>query len=532
MKMRSWTPTWLLVGALSGAACIGQIGATGDDADGEQATGTDQQALCADAPVSVPRAPMRRLTRREYNNAIRDLLDDNSRPADSFVPDEVVAGFAANSVSPVTELQLTDYLDAAETLAARALTQLDTLVACDVAQRACIEDFVATFGRRAFRRPVDADLTQRLLAVYDVSLPLWGGDKAFELVLQTMLASPHFIYHVEAAPNDGATEIVALDPYELASRLSFFLWQSIPDDTLLAAAADGMLTTPEGVADQARRMLADDRASESAESFFGQWLEIEDLDEAIKSAAMYPEWSAEMGDMMKRETLAFTGEVMREGTLSTLLTASYTYGDAALATLYGAEAPAGAFGRIELDPKQRAGLLTQGSFLAGRAGAEDPSWVYRGKFVRENLLCETLPPPPPGVDMNTSNDPDRLVNVECKNCHLLMDPIGYGFEAYDALGRFDPNAEAAGQLNGAGDLTGPFDDPVELSNAFATSDVVRRCVATSMLRFAARRATTPDDRCSVEAIDAGFADADLSMRELLVAIVSSDAFRFRRTDSE
>lgn len=512
--------------------CVGEIG--GASAPG--AEGTAEDALCTDGTVDVEESPLRRLTRREYNNVVRDLLGDTSGPADDMVADESISGFASNSVAPATKLQVEDYVVIAESLASKTVAEkLSTLISCEVSDEDCVAEFVTSFGRRAFRRPVDAALAEGLLDIYRTGASSWGATKGFELLLQTMLASPHFVYHVELPPV-GAEEVAPLDGYALAARLAFFFWQSVPDDALLDAAEAGELESAEGVESQARRLLEDERSRQMVESFFGQWLMIgmsrsfEEIDEQLKDPTLFPDWSPELGAAMRRETMAFAEHVVRDSeSLETLLGASYTFGDAEIAALYGAQPAPDGFGRIELDPAERAGLLTQASLLTARAHASENSWVHRGKFVREALLCDPLPPPPPGVDANKANDPNRLTNPECMGCHQRMDPIGLGFERYDAIGAFDESATADGELLFAGDLSGPFASPVDLASRLAASDVVRQCISKYVFRFAAHRAETDRDVCSLEAADAAFVASKTTLAELFVAIARSDAFRYRRT---
>jgi Protein of unknown function (DUF1592)/Protein of unknown function (DUF1588)/Protein of unknown function (DUF1595)/Protein of unknown function (DUF1587)/Protein of unknown function (DUF1585) len=527
MQRLGWS-SGLLTLAMAAGACIGNIG--GDEVSPDDGVLSGQQGLCEDGSVKVAAVPLRRLTNREYDNAVRDLLDDDSAPASTFVPDEKVAGFDANAVAPVTKLQVQDYLAAAEAVTARVVAEpLDARLGCAVSESACVEDFLVRFGRRAFRRPLTSDERNALMDVYADATQSWDAIKGFELLLQTVLMSPQFLYQLEL--DDGAAdgEAVALDGYAIAARLASFLWQSVPDDALLDAAERGDLDTRDGIAAQAQRMLDDPRAEQVVASFFGQWLEIEHLDELLKDADAFPGWSPELARALRDETLSFADRAVRQGgTLETLLTASYTYGDDALAAFYGADAP-DADGKISLDPSERAGLLTQGSFLASRSHAQEASWVFRGKFVRENLLCDPLPPPPPGVDMNQSNDPDRLVNPECAACHVRMDPIGFGFDQYDAIGQFDASEGIDdAELIDAGPLSGPFDGPVDLAQRLADSDTVRRCVATHFFRFATRRADTDDDSCSLDAVDGQFAETGQSLQALLIAITQSDGFRFRR----
>jgi hypothetical protein len=354
------------------------------------------------------------------------------------------------------------------------------------------------------------------------------------LVVQAMLLSPHFLYHVEALPPGAAeTDVVALAPFELATRLSYFVWASMPDDALLAAAEDGTLGDPEVLEAEVRRMLDDDRAADAIASFHEQWLQLGELDELTKDAEMYPGWTPELGTAMEVETAAFADEVIRrgDGRLQTLLTASWTIADAELAALYGVTAPDGPE-RIDLDPAERAGLLTSAGFLASKSHAAENSWVHRGKFVRESLLCQPLPPPPPGVEANEANDPGRLENPECNYCHLLMDPIGVGFENYDATGAFrtvdgEGNAiDAQGEVVGVEGI-GTFAGAVELAHELAADPSVHDCVALQWVRYAGRREETQADACAIEQVRAAFAQSDQDVRELVVAVVLSDAFRYR-----
>jgi hypothetical protein len=531
--MRTRTLAFLLVG---GAACAGCAGIIGDGGDGSgSGPGTDTQALCAEAGPNVGETPLRRLTRAEYQNTIRDLLRIDTDVASGFVPDEIVGGFASNSVTGMSKLQVEDYLAASETLVAEALAahQAEWLP-CDVAETDCVRPFLQDIGKRAFRRPLSPELEQSLVGLYESSRETWGGQKGLELALMAIVNSPHFLYHLEIELPAAGAEVIPLDSYELASRLSYFLWHTMPDDQLLAAAEAGSLSTPEGLAAEARRMLDDERARAALDVFHSQWLELDMLDELVKDPELFPEYSEQLAHAMREETLSFTRDIVESGgSADTLLTATHGFVDAELAALYGVEAPASGMSRVELDPATRSGLLTQAAFLATRSHAAEPSWVLRGKFVREKLLCETLPPPPPNVDQKQANDPNRLEDPNCKSCHLQMDPIGYGFDRYDAIGRYRETDDSGnpisdqGEVNG-NDVVGTFQGAVELSKELAGVDRVKECLAKQWFRYATRRADTDDDACSIDHAYSDFAAHGFDVRELLVAITTSDAFRHRR----
>ncbi|MEM6996078.1 MAG: DUF1592 domain-containing protein, partial [Myxococcota bacterium] len=355
---------------------------------------------------------------------------------------------------------------------------------------------------------------------------------AAEVVIQALLMSPAFLYHVEAAPG-ASGEPALLGGYAVASRLSYFLWSSMPDDELLDMAEADMLADRSVLESQARRMLEDDRAAASIASFHRQWLRIGGLGDLVKDAELFPQWSTELAQSMEHESLAFADEVVRrgDGSLRTLLTAPWSVVDRDLATLYGVPAPADGFEVVDLDPTQRAGLLTHASFLASNAHAAETSWVHRGKFVRENLLCGELPPPPPGVEVNEPLDPNRLEDPQCAACHVQMDPIGMGLDAYSPIGTYrlvDEHGETVDQSGAIDDVAevGQFEGAVELAAALAETPKVSDCMATQWFRYAARRKETPQDACTVQGLRAEFAESGQDIRELIVSIVRSDAFRF------
>ncbi|HEU4406293.1 MAG TPA: DUF1592 domain-containing protein [Polyangiaceae bacterium] len=510
------------------------------------------------APASAPLcgvdtspgpAPARRLTRWEYNNTVRDLLGDGSRPADAFPADEEALGFSNNATALTTSSTLVQsYMLAAEGLAERAAERLGPLLPCDPAGPAgdaCGRQFVAAFGRRAFRRPLGDDEVEGFAGLFRGGAGAGDGAK---LVVEAMLQSPPFLYRIElaGAPAEGAAS-VPLGPFELASRLSYFLWGTMPDDALFAAAESGRLAAREGVAAEARRMLADPKARELVGRFHEEWL---DYDRVLslgrgKSAQYFPEWSPEYPPLMLEEARAFVGHVVFDepaGDLTTLLTAPYTFVNAELAAFYGLEgAPAGeAFARVE--GGGRAGLLTLGALLAFHAHSDQTSPVHRGQMVRERLLCDPVPPPPPEFD-TTVPKVDEAPTARarfaahseqraCSGCHVKLDPIGFGFEAFDGVGRprqleADGSAvDASGELTGT-DVDGRFVGVPELAARLARSAQVRRCYVTQWFRFAQGRAEAEADRCSLESLREAFAASGGNVRELLVSMTQTDAFLFR-----
>ncbi len=523
-----------------------------DDGDGSGSSdgvddGTDdgEPSACVDEP-SVGEAPLRRLTRKQYANAVRDMMGI-AADVEGLDDDEKAGPFDANVTAPVSAVTVEQYRALAEDLAEEAVTMVGEIVSCDPATPACGETFVDDFGRRAYRRPLSADERAAYLGVMNEAETFEDG---MRLVVQTMLQSPNFLYVVELSlPDPGADDVAVLDGYELASRLSLFLWNSIPDVELLDAAEDGSLDTPEGLRAEATRLLADSRARDAIASFHTQWMGVDELEHATKDPDMFPDWNLTMSAAMKSEMERFAQAVVLQGDgkLETLLSADFSYIDDPLFDLYGVAKPEGhTIGDpVALDPTQRAGLLTQAGFLAAHAHPDQSGPIQRGVEVRTNLLCTPPPPPPPGVNAIPPNpDPDATTreifeehteNPECAGCHELIDGIGLGFEGYDAVGAYREMqnglpVDQSGNVLGS-DIDGEFDGAVELANKLATSDDVRSCVARQWFRYAFGRIEDTDgDACSLEVLDSAFAASDYDVRELMVALVETDAFRYRLAD--
>ncbi len=503
-----------------------------DDGGSDGDSGDAQLPVECEQGAQLGPTPLRRLTHTEYDNTVRDLLGDLSRPATSFVADEIVDGFAANAVAPVSAAEVDQYVEAAEQLAATAVAErLDQWLSCDPGETACVEPWLAELGARAFRRPLADDEQQELVALYEQGRSEWDAQVGVQLALTALLASPQFVYHVEVgAPElaDGAA--VPLTGHEIASRLSYFAWATMPDQALFDAAAAGELDTAEGIEAQIRRLLDDPRARDTLDSFHTQWLGLDELDGLDKDPDTFPQWSPQLAEAMRTETLRFVEHVIRQddARISTLLTAPFSFVDEGLAGLYGVSPPATAFGRVELPAEQRAGLLTHASLLASQAHQSTSSWVQRGRFVRTHLLCHDMPAPPDDIDFSQANDPDRLENPECSGCHLLMDPIGEGFDGYDAIGGYIGGG-ISGHLSGVSpDVDGPFDGPVDLAHRLADSEPVHACIADRWFVYATRRTPTIDDECSMESAVNTLAATDQDIVELLVGITLTPAFRYRR----
>jgi hypothetical protein len=542
-----WDPASAVLVALLAAAC--SAGAPADPPlPGAPGAAPVPPAAGPCATSEAFFSPLRRLTRQEYNRTIRDLLGDDSAPADRFPADEVSGGFGNNAaVLGVSPLLAEKYQEAAEALAARAVQDLGALVGCDpvrTGEEACARAFVERFGARAYRRPLTPTERDRLLAVFAVGRTGGSFGEGIEVTLRAILQAPAFIYRAEhGRPARPGEKLVGLTGHEVATRLSYFLWGTMPDARLFEAAARDALATPAQVAAQARQMLADPRARPAVVEFHRQWLGLAALDHLSKDREAYPEFDAPLAAAMAAETAAFVEDVVfgGAGTLGALLTSTRGFVSPALARLYGVS---GGDGRqpVTLPASERAGLLTQAGLLSVHALPDQSSPVHRGKMIREQILCDQMPPQPPNLMVSPPEvDPRRPTRERfaqhaedpaCSGCHRLMDPIGFGFEAYDGIGRFRTSdggraVDASGELVDTEDADGPFRGARELADRLAGSRDVRDCAATQWYRFAFGRLEGPGDECSLRGLRAAFDAAGGDVRELLVALTTTEAFLHR-----
>ena len=506
--------------------------------------------------TAIARTPLRRLSRFEYANSVRDLLGVDPSPADDLPVDEVTDGFNNNAgVLTVSALHAEKYVLVSEALAKAAVQNLTKLTACDAAKSgedACALGFARAFGRRAFRRALVAQDEQYLMAAYTAGKTGGSYAEGIEVMIRAALQSVHFLYRLETTAPAAANAVrVPLSQFELATRLSYLLWASGPTDALLDAAARGELDSKAKVAATARVMLNDPKARVAITDFFNQWLGTNRLDIISKSTALFPAYSPAVRDAMARELPALVEYVLWSGDrkFNTLLTAPVAFVTGPLAQIYGvsAQGPASTSPHMVMLPANqgRAGILTQAGFAAVHAHPDQTSPVLRGKFIRSKLLCQTPPPPPPDVDITVPDISEGATARErfaahltagtsCNGCHHLMDPIGLAFERFDAIGQYREQEggrpiDVSGSVNATADpsLAGPFSGVQELAQKLAASDQVRDCVATQWFRFAAGRSEAEEDACSITTLQDTFAASSGDLIELLVGMTQTDAFWYR-----
>jgi hypothetical protein len=497
---------------------------------------------------------LRRLTVLEYANTIRDLLGITLTDAErrAFAADQVVGGGFEIGAALVNSVDSRQFLDVATRIADTATADLAKLMpaGCGApaagAEQDCFNKFVDQFGLRAFRRPLAADELGRFGALYG---KLRGGDvgatfpEAVHDVLLGMLQSPEFLYRWELQGEpikDG--NLIKFGPYEIASRLSYFLWSSMPDDQLFAAAKSGALGNPDQIATQARRLLADERAKEALHDFHMQWLGLYGVDE-IEKGDVYSDYTPDtIGKAMIQETAAFVDATMfgpqATGKLDELFTSKSSYLNEALAKHYGVKGVTGAnFRKVDLDPTQRAGILTQGAFLTKHSKEVESFPIARGVYVLRQVLCQEIPepniqlPPPPeqmqGVTTRKLYE-DFTKAAACQACHGRINAVGFAFENYDAVGGYR-DAEEGQKVDASGSIDLPsgridFKNAVDFAQSIAKSPELRDCVARNWMRALLRREERPIEGGSLKAAGQALAGSSNDLRALIVALTRTRAF--------
>ncbi len=526
---------------------------------GQTNTPSPTTGTTAAPPPSAPGiVPLRRLSLLEYRNTIRDLLGNATVQTTDLPVDQQAAtsGFAVGAaITSAPDARL--LLDKSDLVSTSATSKLAALVPCIAtattaapAGETCARSFITQFGRKAYRRPLVDDEVTRLVALYNAQLgPDIGGtfSDAIHALVMAMLQSPNFLYRRELGPTTAPTQNGAFIRYnsqEMASQLSYSFWATMPDDRLFQLADTDKLQTADQIQAEVRRMIIDPKAKDTYADFATQWLSLTQLPTALKDPSL--NFSAQMAQSMLAETGAFVSDLFlgpkATGSLEALLTSRSTFVDATLAKIYGVSGVTGtALQPVTLDASQRAGILTQASFLTMH-GATDGSFpVRRGAQVYRRLFCKEIElpdnvqvvAPPAALPGQTTRQrfAAHAMNA-CAGCHALLDPIGFAFENYGGLGEYRTTdngqpVDATGTLPflAAGPL--PFNNAIEMVTGLAKDQQVRDCVATQWTRYILRRREAPGDLASLQQAQAAFRASSYDMRELLVAIASTDSFSLR-----
>ncbi|HET9957954.1 MAG TPA: DUF1592 domain-containing protein [Polyangiaceae bacterium] len=539
-------------GGSSGAA-TGGAPLTGGAA-GANTSGANT-AVCEPGEISAAPAKLRRLTPEEYANTARDLVGEKAKPELEQPVGDVIGALEVEKLG-----------QAAHDLA--VLGGHHEFVPCAIdgkADAACARSFITKFGARAFRRPLSSEEQSWLEGVYQKLGEQPEADPAFtfreriDALAEVILQAPQHVYVEEVGVADAALPdgVRRLTGYERATRLSYLIWGSTPDEELTKAAASGALDTASGVRAAAERLLANPRAKQMARRFASRWLGLDAetkhpaLEDLPKSAERFPFDGTKLRAALRTETEAlYERAFFAEGdSFRALLTSRDAYVNADLASLYGVAFPGGEseFAWVELPERERAGLFTRAAFLSAYAGAEYQSPIRRGVFLLRKVLCQTLPDPPPDAD-NTPPAPSRgdqartireLTEIKtsggsCTSCHSVINPFGFAFEHYGAIGQYQ--AEETGTFQGkpyelpvnastevrGGDVHGAVTDALELSRLLADSAQAHDCAVDGWFERALSRRAMSDDACWLSAVKEQFR-ASSNLKELVLALASSDA---------
>jgi hypothetical protein len=541
-----------LAGCYSGASWNG---GAADATDGGSSSDGGSQDETGDAPTGdeVDAPTLRRLTQAELANSVHDLLGPVTIPpveADSMQEGFFAVGASRVALSPAGVAAYELALDAATQEAFADPTAAATLVACLPATPddvACLRESIAAFGRRAWRRPLsDAEVDRYLAIATDVGLETGDGVVALRHALWGLLQSPYFLYRIElGTPSEADGGRAKFSSWEMASRLSFTLWGSLPDEELLDAAEADALATAEGIEAQALRMFADPRARQGVAKFAAEFHRLWQLDEKTKDTTQFPEWTPTLKAVMRDELLARIADVVFDepADFLSLYDSKKVFVNNELARLYGLpEVEPDAFRAAVLpDEDPRRGLIGSALLLAMNSLPARTSATERGQFIVEMFLCQTVPPPPPNVDTNLDDDagggtaehrtlreklePHRA-DPACAGCHNLTDPLGLALEHYDTMGRYRETdlgltIDASGALDGV-----PFADGTELAGLLRGHPNAPRCLVDKLYTYTAGRAPFPSEDEQLTAIEGELVDSGNRFDQLLLAMVTHDDFRF------
>lgn len=550
----------LLGGCYSGLDDADQAsGADGDEsADGGDAGGD------GDAPIPQVGcdglrpgpAPLRRISDVQYRNAIDDLFFGSVAPSEDFPPTSSAFHFSSEpDANFVTDLAAEQLLMAAEDVGDQVMASVDDIAPCAAGgnDSECAAAFLDDFGPRVFRRPLRDEERALLLGAFNGGAEDGGYADGVGRMVTVALQMPAFLYLIEeGVQTDG--DVIELSDYEIATRLSMLLWDTLPDDELRDLAAAGELGDADQIEVQARRLMADPRSAPALTRFAREWLGVRQLRINDKDTVEFPNYDesliASMDEQFERfVTASFSSD---DASLSRLLTSNEVEVDANLAPLYGL---AGAEGwRTEsLDPQRRAGILGLPAFLAAHASNLETSSIHRGLEIRTRILCQDIPAPPPGAEAQgadilpqDSTEAERtqalIDNAECGTCHRLMNPLGMAFEHYDALGAWretyadgeaiDTEWELIGAPAGIDDAT--FDGAADLTDLLAGTQPVAECFTRNWMHHS--YGVEPGDgevgQCALDDMTAAFIESGESLPELIVHMTRSDAFRYRDVSGE
>ena len=542
------------VGGGTGAAAGGPTGSgAGNGSGGGSGViapgGGSVPAACTPGVPQTSQLP--RLTRIQYGNTVRDLL---GMTGVSLIG-QATSMLAPDTLGSVDQRAWDGYQAAADALAAMVMADpaaRAAVIPCTPAGdgAACAKQFIEQFGRRAFRRPLTVDEVTRFTTLYTNRMQITATgtfDEAAALLLRSFLLSPSFLTRAEIAETPEGGNFV-LSNYEVASRLSYMLWGSMPDETLFVAASAGKLATSAGILTEAQRMLKDPKARVKVGEFHQQYMHMGEgtrWETITRDPALYPGFTQSIVPLITDETKRFFDYIVFDngGTFRDLLTSPVAFINATVAPLYGLN-PA-QFGpepvQVALDPATRAGIFTRAGFLASYSLYNRSSPILRGAFLQKEVLCTPVGAPPPGVEgtplpTNGTTNRERVeaqtAAAACVDCHhAIINPTGFALEAYDAIGAYQPT-EAGMPTNTSanvliGQTTVPVTGPVDLMKRIADSPQAQRCYTQKLVQYAYDRALTAQDVCTVENMAAKLTQGGYTVLNLITELTQSQSFRYR-----
>jgi hypothetical protein len=555
--------------AVSGFACTGTIGGETPGAGSGTGSGPGPGGSSESVGASGAKSPsdalaadkgrttLRRLNRLEYNLTVRDLLGTQTTPGDQLPEDQSADGFDTVGEFLAVESKHILALQASATqlvdeLYARPATDAwrTKVMPCNLtagAEATCARQILTAFARRAFRRPATGAEIDRLMALVDKARTGATYDDGLKAALSAVLLSPHFIYREETSVVPGGAEPKALNAFELATRLSYFLWSTMPDDLLAASADSGKLSSdPAELGAQIDRMLKDDKSSTLTTHFVDSWLSIHRLDSVAPDSGVYPAFDEELRTSAATETTTFFSRLVSDNLpLSNLIDADFTYANARLGKQYGINVTGTEFSKVSLAGTPRAGILGQTAFLMGTSQPNRTSLVSRGDWILERILCAATPPPPANLNIGDLKVPtpgtslrqvleEHRADPVCNSCHQFIDPMGLGFENFDGIGAYRTMDNGAPvDAKGTYPDGTAFNGAVELAKLIAKDPRYPACVTSKMLTYGTGRPFSSASGLDyAQAIAARAQAAQQSQWGSWVAMVaSSEAFRTNRPDA-
>jgi hypothetical protein len=518
----------------------------------------DKPTTAPDGELAAPEAfdeldpggiSMRRLTAVQVERSLKDILGEKVVVPTIAEPEVVQGGlisvgastasFSARGIESIEKMafSVAEQVFQHEEMRAPLIPCAPTATRDD----ACTEEVFTTLARLIWRRPLTSDEVGEIVALSgDAADALEDFHGGLEFGLARLLQSPHFLFRSEIGENDPESNGRRFGDYELASRLSFFLWNTSPDSELIAAADSGALQTREGLLEEADRLLASPRAREGLAYFFEDYLDLGELTHLNKDPTLFEHYNSDVGEDAKEETLRLIDHIVfeLEADFRDIMTTRSTFINPNLAAIYGVPAPdISGFGYMEhTEDSQRIGIATHTSFLSAHSHAVSSSATLRGKAVRLVLLCQDIPAPPVSVDTSipepsgnrlTLRDrvAEHLENPSCAGCHILTDPIGLGLETFDGLGRWRDFDNGA-RIDASGDLDGTdFRDAKELVTAIREHPAFAPCVVRTLARYAIGRTESRDEKAWLKTLSERFSVHDHRLIPTIRELIASPLFR-------